>query len=294
MDLAGAVAALPPCEMVVAYGSGVFGQGAKSEADPTRLTDLLVVVRDGAAWHRANQAANSEHYPPWLRGRPERAARLQRWGGAHMLFFPFVRLDSLACKYGVIEAAALRRDLDEWDALYCSGRLHKPVRLALEPAAETGLAQAMERNCGSAVSAAVALLSVSGRAVASEEEVFLEIARLSYEGDVRMAVGEDPNKVTNIVRSNLAAFSALYRGHLERLLRDGTLAYGRPVSAAAGAAEIARLPPRFRQLQPAQLQRALAQTVRRSSFVQTAKNALTAGLGKSISYGVRKIGKRFL
>jgi translocator assembly and maintenance protein 41 len=211
-----------------------------------------------------------------------------------MIYFPYQRLGTLACKYGVIETAALRRDLREWDTLYCSGRLHKPVRLVQEPAAETGLAEAMEHNRSCAVSAAMALLSASGTPVASEEEMFMQIAWLSYEGDVRMGVGEDPAKVSNIVRNNLDAFSALYRAHLKPLLRDGSLTYGKSVAPAVGEAAMARLPPRYRQLHPSQLRQALAKTVRRSSTAQTAMNVLSAGFGKSVSYAWRKLGKRFL
>lgn len=37
-------------------------------------------------------------------------------------------------------------------------------------------------------------------------------------GDFRMYVGEDRNKVSNIVNPNLAAFKALYKSHLEQMV----------------------------------------------------------------------------
>ncbi len=287
------LSALPSCEMAVAYGSGVFGQGAKSLSDGSRLLDLLLVVKDSAAWHHANQTRHAEHYPPWLRGRPKRAAWLQRLGGAHLLFFPFVELGGVACKYGVIEVADLRRDLEQWETLYCSGRLHKPVQLLHEPSANSSLTQAMEQNRASALSAALVLLAEEGAKVESESDVFLQVARLSYEGDIRMAFGEDPNKVRNIVSNNLDAFSSLYRSHLVAAQNEGTLQFGHCVSPEAARMHMSRLPERFRRIPPEQLRRALFDTVRRSSMVQTAKSALSAGVGKSLRYALRKIGKRF-
>jgi len=47
----------------------------------------------------------------------------------------------------------------------------------------------------------------------SEVELFEAVAELSYLGDVRMGIAENPNKIRNIVNSgqNLAHFRALYR-----------------------------------------------------------------------------------
>jgi translocator assembly and maintenance protein 41 len=223
------VDSLPACEMLVAYGSGVFSQGQQSE-DKSKLTDVLVVVDDAVAWHRANIEMNAAHYPFWLRG-PERASKFQTFGGARMIFFPYVKLASLQCKYGVIGTADLIRDLTEWDALYCAGRLQKPVRL-LKPPVSLDLRNALETNLSQAVGVAALLLAASRKPVLSETELFVQIARLSYDGDVRMAFAENPNKVTDIVTNNLEAFGALYRSHIDTLVKQGVLNWGKPVDLA--------------------------------------------------------------
>lgn len=58
-------------------------------------------------------------------------------------------------KYGVVRLAALQADLRHWTALYCAGRLHKPVAtLACHP----GVAAAQEQNLRSALRTALLLL----------------------------------------------------------------------------------------------------------------------------------------
>lgn len=60
----------------------------------------------------------------------------------------------------------------------------------------------------------------------SEQELFERIAGISYVGDFRMIVGENPNKVRNIVEAQLSHFHRLYFGLLDDLPNVATLNNG--------------------------------------------------------------------
>jgi hypothetical protein len=56
-----------------------------------------------------------------------------------------------------------------------------------------------------------------------ETTLYHTLAHLSYLGDVRVGVAEDPHKVTRIVTANLSAFQEIYRPILTRLHQRGLL-----------------------------------------------------------------------
>ena len=74
-----------------------------------------------------------------------------------------------------------------------AGRLHKPVKV-LE--CQPSLKAALNSNLSAAVTTALLLLPQQF----TEEQLYLNLAAISYTGDFRMVVGEDKNKVANIVR----------------------------------------------------------------------------------------------
>lgn len=110
-------------------------------------------------------------------------------------------------KYGVISTKTLRRDLEIWDTLYVSGRLHKPV---LGLSCNTALRPALGSNIRSALTFALLQLPPTF----TELQLYEQIAGISYSGDPRMSVpgAENPEKVKNIVRGPgvLDGFRRLY------------------------------------------------------------------------------------
>ena len=103
---------------------------------------------------------------------------------------------------------SLENDLLNWTTLYLAGRLHKPVKiLECDPDLKSTLDRChcksnllqniiYLRNLMSAITVSLLMLPDSF----TEEDLFLTVAGISYMGDFRMTVGEDRNKVSNIVR----------------------------------------------------------------------------------------------
>lgn len=50
--------AFPPIQHAFAYGSSILSK----TPDPTRMLDFIFLVEDSLAWHKANLAANPQHY----------------------------------------------------------------------------------------------------------------------------------------------------------------------------------------------------------------------------------------
>merc|ERR1712080_50089 len=73
------------------------------------------------------------------------------------------------------------------------------------------LQEAMRTNLSSALHAALLQLPEKF----TELELFLTVAAVSYTGDFRMVVGEDKNKVSNIVKPQISRFQQLYSRRLD-------------------------------------------------------------------------------
>ena len=193
---------------VFAYGSGVFKQGKDVDLRKN-LLDLVVVVDDPIAWHKENLRRHPHHYSFLKYAGAGNIATYQKKFGAHVYYNTLLELAGRPAKYGVVDMEDLCHDLETWDHLYLSGRLHKPVKFILEPDHTCArLNEALERNLHCAVGAA--LLQLPEKFTA--RDLYEVIAGLSYHGDIRMAVGgENKNKIANIVENNIEEFHSLYR-----------------------------------------------------------------------------------
>uniref|UniRef100_A0A4W2ICZ9 Phosphatidate cytidylyltransferase, mitochondrial n=1 Tax=Bos indicus x Bos taurus TaxID=30522 RepID=A0A4W2ICZ9_BOBOX len=196
--------------LAFAYGSGVYRQAGPSSDQKNAMLDFVFTVDDPVAWHSKNLKRNWNHYSFLKVLGPRIITAVQNNYGAGVYYNTLITCDGRLIKYGVISTSVLIEDLLNWNNLYIAGRLQKPVKIVAMNE-DVALRSALDQNLKSAVTAAFLMLPESF----SEEDLFTEIAGLSYSGDFRMMVGEDKAKVLNIVKPNMAHFRELYGSILQ-------------------------------------------------------------------------------
>lgn len=303
--------------LAFAYGSGVFRQQGTSQGQMDKnMLDFVFAVDDPVTWHTMNLLQNRKHYSILKLLGPTTISSIQNEYGAAVYYNTLVPVDGRVIKYGVISTDSLINDLMHWKTLYVAGRLHKPVKMLVQ--GENGkLRAALVANLKSAVTASFLMLPESF----SEEDLFLQIAGLSYAGDFRMVIGEDKSKVTNIVKDNIQHFRILY----SNILRDCPQVVYKPQqgklevdkSPEGQFIQLMALPRTLQQritklvdppgknrdveeilLQVAQdpdcgavVQQGISSIVKSSSITQSIKGIGTAGLWKTVSYSSKKLMK---
>ena len=179
-------------QMAFAYGSGAFQQ-INSKDKSKNMLDFIFVVDKPIQWHEENLKHNPKHYSFLKKFGPKTISKYQEQYGAGVYFNTLIPMHDRIIKYGVVSKNRVYADLLDWESLYISGRLHKPVKFLLVPKDEN-LITALTVNLRSALNAALLLLPDSF----TEEQLYTTIAGLSYSGDFRMSVAEDNNKVSNV------------------------------------------------------------------------------------------------
>ncbi|OTB06448.1 hypothetical protein M426DRAFT_20902 [Hypoxylon sp. CI-4A] len=221
-----------PIRYAFAYGSGVFPQskgGTATEAEikavhprapvavqkaqdgSPKMIDFIFGVSFTQHWHSLNLMQHRDHYSMLGSLGSGAVAHVQDKWGAGVYFNPYVTVDGIQIKYGVVNIDTLCRDLSEWDTLYLAGRLHKPVKILRD---DPKVRLANQINLLSALRTALLLLPPTF----TEQELYATIAGISYLGDPRMAFPtENPKKVSNIVNHNMLNFRRLYAPLVESL-----------------------------------------------------------------------------
>ena len=224
-----------PIRYAFAYGSGVFGQkssgnssggGFSPHPNPpkaveewqkggAKVIDFVFGVSHTQHWHSLNLQSNPDHYSG-LRYLPYSSAvvsHMQDDWGAGMYFNPYITVNGIMIKYGVVNLDTLARDLSEWNTLYLAGRLQKPVKILRD---DPRMRMVNQVNLVSALRTALLMLPETF----TERQLYERIAGLSYMGDIRMnsmVASESPNKVANIVGAQLPGFRQLYVPLVENL-----------------------------------------------------------------------------
>ncbi|KXJ88271.1 mitochondrial matrix Mmp37-domain-containing protein [Microdochium bolleyi] len=221
-----------PIRYAFAYGSGVFPQSktstateaeiraihpkapaavVKSQTGGPKMIDFIFGVGHTQHWHSLNLKQHPEHYSALGSLGSGAVSHVQDKWGAGVYFNPYVTVEGVMIKYGVVKIDTLCKDLSEWDTLYLAGRLQKPVKILRD---NPRVRLANQVNLISALRTALLLLPESF----SEQQLYATIANISYLGDPRMAFPtEDPKKVANIVNHNMVNFRRLYVPLIESL-----------------------------------------------------------------------------
>ncbi|XP_019882039.1 phosphatidate cytidylyltransferase, mitochondrial [Camponotus floridanus] len=303
-----------------AYGSGAFKQ---VNNDGNNMLDLIFVVRNANKWHAENLVNNPNHYAQPLRFfGPKTITNVQEQLGAKIFYNTLVKTNQgQLIKYGVISEVSLVEDLLDWNDLYLAGRLHKPVKVIVEPDENSQLRTALVQNLHSAIHAALLLLPEHF----TEIDFFKKITSLSYHGDFRMIFGENKDKISNIVLPQLHHFKQLYEPilkHFDNYIDipksdHMIVTCHQDISPATKIHHLNHLPrmpqvklvrawsqgPRSKDTEDCLraiahdpeccdiLEQCLKEIVWRSSVTQSLKGIITAGFVKSVKYSGAKIIK---
>lgn len=237
-----------PIRYAFAYGSGVFKQKGYSEKEKPML-DFVFAVSHPDHWHSINIAQHKDHYSFMARMFGSSVVSImQNKVGAGVWFNVECLVNGRIIKYGVVSVDCLVKDLMDWETLYLAGRMQKPINVLRD---EPRIKLANQVNLSSAVRTSLLLLPETF----SEEELYREITSLSYRGDFRMAVGENPNKIKNIVSSQSDYFQKLYQPilrsyhrHLSFMGPEGSGSIRQDISPRAKAEHARRLPLKLREM----------------------------------------------
>lgn len=96
----------------------------------SKMIDFIIVVDDTLSWHQENLRKNRAHYSFLKHFGPRVITKVQEDFGANVYFNTLIPYnDQTLIKYGVIKKSHFVNDLLDWDHLYVSGRLQKPVQV---------------------------------------------------------------------------------------------------------------------------------------------------------------------
>ena len=193
----------PASQAVFGYGSGVFEQ--RDSEHSKAQTDVIFIVKDIKEWHLDNMTMNDQDYS--FLGRihfsQKNVAKIK--GKNNITYFSHIKDydGEYLFKYGVVEVQDFIRGLSTWDNLFLVGRFHKPV---LDVKSNDEINKVIEGNRDIAFRI-TCLLSPTPT---TKLEFYKTLCGLSYLGDARMKIAENPNKVRNIVDGSYDKLSEIY------------------------------------------------------------------------------------
>lgn len=261
------------------YGSGVFKQLGYSNEKPQ--IDLILIVSDIKGWHENNIKKNPNDYS-FIGKRFFLNSKLNEIKGITGITYQSnIDYKDHLFKYGIIEYGDFVRHMMTWDSFYVPGRFQKPILTIKSNEIIDKLIIQNRRNA-----CKVGLICLNEKKL---KNLYLTICRLSYSGDTRMKIAENPRKVDNIVGGSFDKFDEMY---------DFDDLYHKNGEDIEFDVDYNELPSSLEKYikhnqNKEKILEYLCELNKKESKYQTLKGIKTNGVVKSVKYGFAKVLKKF-
>lgn len=262
------------------YGSGVFKQlGYDSKEKPQ--IDLILIVNDMKLWHKENIKKNPKDYSFIGRNFFLNSSIDEIKGITGITYQSNIEYKGHLFKYGIIEYGDFVRHMQTWDSFYVPGRFQKPI---LTIKSNNFIDELILQNRRNACK--VGLLCLNNKDL---KDLYLTICNLSYSGDTRMKVAENPKKVDNIVGASYDKFNEMYNFNDLYQKNGEQIEYEIDIDELPSSLEKYIKDDKTKE----KVMEYLSDLNRKESSLQTMKGIKTNGIVKSLRYGLAKVLKKF-
>lgn len=262
------------------YGSGVFKQlGYDSKEKPQ--IDLILIVNDMKLWHKENIKKNPKDYSFMGRNFFLNSSLDEIKGITGITYQSNIEYKGHLFKYGIIEYGDFVRHMQTWDSFYVPGRFQKPI---LTIKSNNFIDELILQNRRNACK--VGLLCLNNKDL---KDLYLTICNLSYSGDTRMKVAENPKKVDNIVGASYDKFNEMYNFNDLYQKNGERIEYEIDIDELPSSLEKYIKDDKTKE----KVMEYLSDLNRKESSLQTMKGIKTNGIVKSLRYGLAKVLKKF-
>ncbi|MBQ9011504.1 MAG: hypothetical protein IJ093_02525, partial [Bacilli bacterium] len=204
--------------------------------------------------------------------------------GAHICYMTYIPFNGKEYKIGTIELEDFLNDLNNWETFYMAGRMQKPILIAKST---KEIEKAIEKNRTAGISATKMLLEKNTK----EKDFYISLGSLSYIGDTRMGIAENPDKVKNIVEGRYDFYQAEYGSKLN--IENGNV-------IITDDYDIEKMPQELKDyLQnvpkeelSVKVREFLTQKNKSQSMAQTVKGIFTTGPVKALKYANAKLKRK--
>lgn len=266
------------------YGSGVFKQIGYTDNDKVQI-DLILIVEDIKDWHKQNIKSNSKDYS-FIGKKFLLNSKMSKIKGLTGITYQSnIDYKNNLFKYGVIEYKDFEKHMKTWDSFYVPGRFQKPILKIISDEKIDALIELNRKNA-----CKISLLCMNNNTL---NDLFLTICSLSYNGDTRMKIAENPNKVANIVGASKEKFKEMYDFEDLYILEDEKISF--EVQLDNLPLELDNYIGSKENLEHVRkkILDYLSDLNKKESKNQTIKGIKTNGITRSAKYAVAKILKKF-